>query len=77
MSSSQERPRLLLGLLLALLCAVPSGVAAAADATSLLTGWKLQSGCAVKSTGERISSPEYTAAGWIDAIVPARCLARK
>jgi exo-1,4-beta-D-glucosaminidase len=74
MSSGQERPRLLLGLLLALLCAVPSGVAAAADATPLLTGWKLQSGCAVKSTGERISSPEYTAAGWIDAIVPGTVL---
>src|ERR1700722_6715616 len=74
MSSGQERPRLLLGLLLALLCAAPSGVAAAADATPLLTGWKLQSGCAVKSTGERISSPEYTAAGWIDAIVPGTVL---
>jgi len=78
MSSGRGKPRrirrLPLGLLLALLSALPTRMAAAADAVPLLTGWKLQSGCVVKSTGERISSPDYRPAGWIDAIVPGTVL---
>ncbi len=79
MSSGRGTPRriqrLLLGLLLALLSSLPARMAAAADdAVPLLTGWKLQSGCAVKSTGDRISLPDYPPAGWIDAIVPGTVL---
>ena len=78
MSSGRGKPRLLLVVLLvvllALLSTVPTRMAAAAGAVPLLTGWKLQSGCVVKSTGERISSPDYRPAGWIDAIVPGTVL---
>ena len=41
---------------------------------SLSSGWKLQSSCVAKSTGERISSAGYSAAGWIHAIVPGTVL---
>src|SRR5271154_2954375 len=74
MSSGRGKPRLLLTLLLALLFALATRMATAADAVPLLTGWKLQSGCVVKSTGERISLPDYRPAGWIDAIVPGTVL---
>jgi exo-1,4-beta-D-glucosaminidase len=41
----------------------------------LHTGWKLQSGCVVKSTGEQISLTRYRPTGWIDAVVPGTVLA--
>jgi len=41
----------------------------------LHTGWKLQSGCVVKSTGEQISLTRYRSTGWIDAVVPGTVLA--
>ena len=44
---------------------------------SFLEGWKLQSGCVEKSTGDRISSPEYRADAanpWLPALVPGTVL---
>ena len=40
----------------------------------LHNGWKLQSGCEVKSTGEQISVPHYQTTGWIHAVVPGTVL---
>jgi hypothetical protein len=43
---------------------------AQAAAVPLHSGWKLQSGSVVKSSGEQSSSPNYRSTAWIDAIVP-------
>ena len=40
----------------------------------LRTGWKLQSGCVVKSSGDRISLPDFRTVDWIDAAVPGTVL---
>ncbi len=63
--------RLLLGLAsLVLLSPVP----ARAASEPLHTGWKLQSECVVKSSGDRISLPDYRPTGWITALVPGTVL---
>jgi exo-1,4-beta-D-glucosaminidase len=49
-------------------------LSARAASTPLHTGWKLQSGCTVKSSGEEISRPDYRLSGWIDAVVPGTVL---
>lgn len=38
------------------------------------SGWKLQSGCATRGAGERISVPGYRTTGWIHAVVPGTVL---
>jgi exo-1,4-beta-D-glucosaminidase len=53
-----------------LLSALPAGAAS----LNLNTGWKLQSGCTVKSSGDQISSPGYRPTGWIEAVVPGTVL---
>jgi exo-1,4-beta-D-glucosaminidase len=45
-----------------------------AASAPLHTGWKLQSGCVVKSTGEQISVPDYRTTDWINAVVPGTVL---
>jgi len=40
----------------------------------LIAGWKLQSACIVKATGDQLSSPQYSPDGWIRAIVPGTVL---
>ena len=52
------------------------GMALPAMAVSvpLRTGWRLQSGCVVKSGGEQISLPRYAPSGWMDAVVPGTVL---
>ena len=47
---------------------------AQAASAPLHTGWKLQSGCVVKSTGEQISMPDYRTPDWINAVVPGTVL---
>jgi exo-1,4-beta-D-glucosaminidase len=63
--------RLLLGLASLVLL---SGLLARAASLPLHTGWKLQSACVVKSSGDRISQAGYRPAGWIDALVPGTVL---
>jgi exo-1,4-beta-D-glucosaminidase len=36
----------------------------------LQSGWKLQSSCVIRSTGDLISSPQFATKGWIDTTVP-------
>jgi exo-1,4-beta-D-glucosaminidase len=47
---------------------------AQAASVPLTSGWKLQSGCVVKSSGEEISEPDYRDPGWIHAVVPGTVL---
>jgi exo-1,4-beta-D-glucosaminidase len=64
-------------LLLAVLLALSAGLGAApafSSSVPLRTGWKLQSSCVAKSSGDRISLPDYRADGWIDAAVPGTVL---
>ena len=51
-----------------------SALYAHAASVPLRAGWKLQSGCIVKSSGDRISSAAFRTTGWIDAIVPGTVL---
>src|SRR5271165_3504884 len=51
-----------------------SALCAHAASVSLHTGWKLQSGCLVNSSGDRISSADFRTTAWIDAIVPGTVL---
>jgi exo-1,4-beta-D-glucosaminidase len=64
-------PRLLLSLASLLLFFPLPGAAASVP---LHTGWKLQSACVVKSSGDRISLPDYRPIGWIDSVVPGTVL---
>jgi exo-1,4-beta-D-glucosaminidase len=51
-----------------------SALYAHAASVPLHAGWRLQSGCIVKSSGDRISSAAFRTTGWIDAIVPGTVL---
>jgi exo-1,4-beta-D-glucosaminidase len=51
-----------------------SALYAHAAPVPLHAGWKLQSGCIVKSSGDRISSAAFRTTGWIDANVPGTVL---
>ena len=62
--------RLLLLLLLSGLSAQLGAAPASSASVPLRVGWKLQSGCVAKSSGDRISLADYRASGWIDATVP-------
>jgi Exo-beta-D-glucosaminidase Ig-fold domain len=59
-----------------LLIALLLGLSLPASSASvpLHTGWKLQSGCVAKSSGDCISLSDYRTNGWIDAIVPGTVL---
>ena len=73
--SSGRTPQRLLLLALLLGISVRLGAAPASSASvPLHTGWKLQSGCVAKSSGERISLADYRTNGWIDATVPGTVL---
>jgi exo-1,4-beta-D-glucosaminidase len=65
--------KLLRGLACALL---PAALVApgAQSLRSLNTGWKLQSGCVAKVSGELISSRNYLPEGWINAVIPGTVL---
>ena len=59
----------------ALFALLAGRVAGAEPATlSLDSGWKLQSSCVARSTGEQISVPAYRATGWVHAVVPGTVL---
>jgi exo-1,4-beta-D-glucosaminidase len=66
--------RLLLLLLLSGLSAQLGAAPASSASVPLRVGWKLQSGCVAKSSGDRISLADYRASGWIDATVPGTVL---
>ena len=73
--SSGKAPQRLLLLALLLGISVRLGAApASAASVPLHTGWKLQSGCVAKSSGDRISLADYRTNGWIDATVPGTVL---
>src|SRR3984885_16091720 len=73
--SSGRAPQRLLLLALLLGISVRLGAApASAASVPLHTGWKLQSGCVAKSSGDRISLTDYRTNGWIDATVPGTVL---
>jgi exo-1,4-beta-D-glucosaminidase len=67
---------------LAMMCVPAAQVNAAAAESSvesgspydLRTGWRLQSACVDKSSGEEISLPDYRPTGWIEAQVPGTVL---
>ncbi len=60
--------------LLLVLLSLSAHLWASSASVPLRTGWKLQSGCVARSSGDRISLPEYRTAGWIDAAVPGTVL---
>ena len=66
--------RLLLLLLLLGLSACLGATPASSTSVPLRTGWKLQSSCVAKSSGDLISAVGYRANGWIDATVPGTVL---
>jgi exo-1,4-beta-D-glucosaminidase len=47
----------------------------ASTATPLREGWRLQSGCKIRATGDAISGPSFSTDGWIDVTVPSTVLA--
>ena len=63
-----------LGVVTVLLCIGVCGYAERPQEVSgsetLREGWRLQSSCAIKATGEAISSPLFLADGWIATTVP-------
>ncbi len=77
-STRRRAPWLAYGLLLPvlLLAALAEPVGPHADSlpTYLHSGWKLQSSCAVKTTGDQISSRDFKPRGWIDTTVPTTVL---
>ncbi|MGC9199096.1 MAG: glycosyl hydrolase 2 galactose-binding domain-containing protein [Acidobacteriaceae bacterium] len=72
-SVSQSAGLLLLSILLipALHAADPVPL----NQTPLHTGWRLQSSCKIKATGDAISLPGLSTQGWISATVPSTVLA--
>jgi exo-1,4-beta-D-glucosaminidase len=71
---SRGRQRLLLLVLLSGLSALLGAAPASSASVALRTGWKVQSGCVAKSSGDHISLPDYRTSGWIDATVPGTVL---
>lgn len=59
----------------ALAFAVLSPLLSAASVTPLHLGWTLQSACRLSASGQTISSPGFSAAGWIHTSVPSTVLA--
>ncbi len=58
--------------LLTLLAGWPARMAGAP--VPLQDGWKLQSSCIARSSGEHLSSPGFRTTGWLDAVVPGTVL---